>query len=506
MPISSTEGAPKFDGKAENLMLFIEEYEYLADQAGLLGADRIKGLLRYVPMKDRGLWAGTMAASTSNYATFVLGIKKMYPGCQGDKCYAVADLQTILHNQFNVPMRSVDAEGEYYCKFIKVAQPLVAKDRIGKAEMNRLFLEGFPTEIQQKIRTRLLIKSPDHHPDDPYPIDDVHEAADFSLPGVEVVEAIPSSAPSFASNLITPPQAPAHQQPAPGTIIKQEYQAGRSSNYTASGCVFCGNRDHFIGRCQEKELYINVGKCKIHDQHKKIVLPNGRWAANEALPSASVTAGIFTADSEVDDEDLEVLRATQALALATAKCDQKKGNGPYAPKGKASLLPYKLRQTKARRQNAQKALRRPLLSAAKPKETPKVSESASSSSVNTPLASSLSTHYRNLCALEDKEADKRIIERLLQSSINIPVCELLAVSPDVRKQFRDLTTNKCVTVGTVSVNELSSQEMTEEFMQAFNQDQLRSDDGKVVADHFVPIALLRLEGGYSPVSSIKAPK
>jgi len=54
----------------------------------------------------------------------------------------------------------------------------------------------------------------------------------------------------------------------------------------------------------------------------------------------------------------------------------------------------------------------------------------------------------------------------------MPVHELFAVSPDVRKQFCDLTITKCITIRTVSVNELSSQQMTEEFMRAFNQDQL----------------------------------
>jgi hypothetical protein len=61
------------------------------------------------------------------------------------------------------------------------------------------------------------------------------------------------------------------------------------------------------------------------------------------------------------------------------------------------------------------------------------------------------------------------------------------VSTDVRKQFCDLTTTKCVTIGTVSVNELSSQQTTEEFMHAFDQDRLQSNDGKVVADHFMPL-------------------
>ncbi|KAG1869358.1 hypothetical protein DFJ58DRAFT_837665 [Suillus subalutaceus] len=328
MPGRGTDKAPKFDGRDESLLIFIDDYEDLADQAGLAGADRIKGLIKYS----------------------------------------------------RAPMTSIEAEGEYYREFTKVAQPLVAKDRVGKAEMNRLFLEGFPKDVQQQIHTRMMIKFPDHHPDDPYPIKDVRLAARFLLPGIASVAALPAgtqtSSPSPRTGNV---QAPAYQKPTAGAVVKQEYQATRSGSYAAQGCMFCGSGEHFLSRCREKTAYIDAGKCKVSEESNKLVLPNGRWIpgkphegtlkerldrhiatqqADQALPSASVTAGIFVradpdvdavievdssafvhtitdADSEVDDEDLEVQRATQALALATAKRDQKKGNGPYAPKGKA---------------------------------------------------------------------------------------------------------------------------------------------------------------------------
>jgi hypothetical protein len=107
------------------------------------------------------------------------------------------------------------------------------------------------------------------------------------------------------------------------------------------------------------------------------VLPDGRWIpgklqegllkerldhyhtnqqANEALPSTSMTAGIFVctepevgaivevdssafvhtiadANSEVDEDELEVERAVQALTLATAKRDQKKAGSASSSKG-----------------------------------------------------------------------------------------------------------------------------------------------------------------------------
>jgi uncharacterized protein YnzC (UPF0291/DUF896 family) len=50
-------------------------------------------------------------------------------------------------------MTSIKAEGEYYHKFTKVSIPLTAKDHVGKAELNRLYLERFPSNVQQQIHT-----------------------------------------------------------------------------------------------------------------------------------------------------------------------------------------------------------------------------------------------------------------------------------------------------------------------------------------------------------------
>jgi hypothetical protein len=105
-------------------------------------------------------------------------------------------------------------------------------------------------------------------------------------------------------------------------------------------------------------------------------------------------------------------------------------------------------------------------------KAPSVASTIESASSTATSSSSSSAQYRYSFALEDKDANKRVVQRLLECNINMPVCKLCAVSPDVCKQFCNLTTTKHITVGTVSVNKLSSQQMTEEFMHAFDQDRL----------------------------------
>ncbi|KAG1761645.1 hypothetical protein EDD22DRAFT_953827 [Suillus occidentalis] len=538
MPIRGTDGAPKYDGSTENLLAFIDDYEDLADQAGLGGADRIRGIIRYVPTSERELWSETPEAKGGDYAAFIKEVKRMYPGCEGDRRYAVADLQTIARNQASKSMYSVKELGDYQRAFLKVARALIDKDRIGKAERDRIFLEGFPSDIQAQTRTRLMIKFPDHHPQDPYPFNDVVAAAQFLLPGIGVAGTVPTSTPALSPGFSpsyapsTTAQAPVQQQSTPNLVVKQEYVARRAGGYGPAGCIFCGGADHYMSRCREKEQYIAAGKCKVDTSTNKLVLPNGGWipgrqsdgtlkerldrhytnqAANEALPEAVVevepSAFVHTiADSEpeMDEEDLDVLRATQALALATARCDQKKSEAKNkgknirfdgvelegAPRARPGPLSKHASETTE--------IISPARGGAKPVKAKEVAPVASSSSstlpdANTasPSAASSSNQYRFSFALEDKEADKRVIERLLDSNIAIPVRELLAVSPKVRKNFCDLTTTKRVAVGSVLVNKLIGQPSNDEWLCEYDEERLRSSDGKIVADHCASLQCVR---------------
>jgi hypothetical protein len=86
MPGHATDKAPKFDGKDESLLIFIYNYEDLVDQAQLQGMDRIKGLIKYVPIKDCSLLAGIPEANAGNCTAFIMVVKDMYPVLESSKC------------------------------------------------------------------------------------------------------------------------------------------------------------------------------------------------------------------------------------------------------------------------------------------------------------------------------------------------------------------------------------------------------------------------------------
>jgi hypothetical protein len=109
-----------------------------------------------------------------------------------------------------------------------------------------------------------------------------------------------------------------------------------------------------------------------------------------------------------------------------------------------------------------------------------------------PPTNQSSMQYRYTFPLEDKDMDKCVVDRMLYSTISMPMHKLIAVSTDMRKVFKDLTTTKRVTVGTVSVNELSSTSEMQEFLKKYDGCLQRSNDGRIVTQHFMSLRCIRV--------------
>jgi len=293
-----------------------------------------------------------------------------------------------------------------------------------------------------------------------------------------------------------------------------------------------------------------VGKCKVHKEMHKLVLPNGDFipvcglikdkldqyyancAMQEVKTSEGVTAGLFYhANSEIDaivevgsstfvhtiahpdeeesDEDETVNLMQEALAYVTAKREQKRGTKgktvrfdgveilpstrPHpqptskqamvedeiispevqtlSSKGKglevAKIAPHNVPVTN---NSMERTTLAPKSAAPAPSQSaPSSTKNSTSPQPMPPLSAPTmqSTTYRYAFALEDKEANKRVVERLLNSNLNIPIQELLAVSPDVRQHFCKLTMKKRITVGMVSVHELLGQPATDAWLKQY---------------------------------------
>ena len=68
-----------------------------------------------------------------------------------------------------------------------------------------------------------------------------------------------------------------------------------------------------------------------------------------------------------------------------------------------------------------------------------------------------SGQFRYVCPIEDETAPRCILDKVLETTVPIPVKDLLSVAPEFRKHLHELATTKRIPVTTnvVQVNELS---------------------------------------------------
>jgi hypothetical protein len=118
-----------------------------------------------------------------SYEDFRTAIYKFYPGSDNECRWSVADMETLVFEQLCTGVFDLNDLGSYYRSFFTITHYLRSKNRISDAEQSRAFLHGFQSSVLAQIERRLKLKFPDHYPDDPYPLTDVHDAAKFVLAG-----------------------------------------------------------------------------------------------------------------------------------------------------------------------------------------------------------------------------------------------------------------------------------------------------------------------------------
>src|ERR1700730_13160410 len=83
-------------------------------------------------------------------------------------------------------------------------------------DRNRLYILGFGDHTRRRIESRLAIILPDHHPEDPYPMNEVHAAAEFLLSSTSPHSATTDQ---FSGPIRLASTAPGRE---PNPVIKKE--------------------------------------------------------------------------------------------------------------------------------------------------------------------------------------------------------------------------------------------------------------------------------------------
>ncbi|KIK32852.1 hypothetical protein CY34DRAFT_18761 [Suillus luteus UH-Slu-Lm8-n1] len=145
--------------------------------------------------------------------------------------------------------------------------PLRGTDAAPKFDGTPARLIPYLEDIEQlQLEIRLI----DHHPEDPYDLKEVYNAAVFLLPSTSTASQPTAAAPA---RIAAPPPVAVHcpvtvkQQPSQDIVIKKEYNL-------PAGCFFCGG-DHYPRECRTREEYVRSGKVRWGD-NRKLIMANGR--------------------------------------------------------------------------------------------------------------------------------------------------------------------------------------------------------------------------------------
>ena len=92
-------------------------------------------------------------------------------------------MDKLVGETLQVGILSLADLGRYHREFMAIMTFLIAKNRISPTEQSCAFTRGFPLELWNRVAHRLQLKLPDHFPNDPYTLEEIHDAVRFVLHG-----------------------------------------------------------------------------------------------------------------------------------------------------------------------------------------------------------------------------------------------------------------------------------------------------------------------------------
>ncbi|KAJ7140863.1 hypothetical protein C8R44DRAFT_726576 [Mycena epipterygia] len=298
MPARGDRNAPTFDAdKPHELRRYFTDLEFLFGRAAVTdNTEKKKHATRFLAVDDQETWEALAAFAdvAKTYEQFKADVLKLYSGNDEERRYGLQDLDALVGHISRTGIYSKADVTTFYRQFLRITTYLVSKNRLSASEQSRSFLRAMqPASLLVKVEQRLQIKRPDVHPEDPYDLADIYDAALFVLAGFTSTLAPAPPLPSPA-----PAAAPVDIKPDPGiaalvgTVSKlievlvtrdASSTSGGGSNDTSGtkktrpdGCGYCSDLDHFINQCNLVIEDIKAGICQ-RNTEGRVVLPNGSF-------------------------------------------------------------------------------------------------------------------------------------------------------------------------------------------------------------------------------------
>ena len=495
MPFRGHASAPKYEGNnPRELRRYFEELDFLFTTCAITDeAQKKQYATRYVDIDTEDGWKQLDLYSTGSYNDFKNAVLKLYPGADGERKWTMSDLDSLTGEWSRVGFRNKEEFGDYHRKFLNIVGFLKSKNRMSDNEIKRAFVRGFPMTFWNKVLSRLQIKKPDVHPDDPWDVDDVYAASEFVLHGTSSTfssaSTTSSASQSNESDSIKKEDLFKLFEQFSQTIAKAMESKAPSTNSGPNPqkpCFYDGG-DHLGRNCEKLKEDLKNGFCK-RNAENKIVLPDGSWVArslrgnnmaervanwntdNPGRASASVN---LLAVFEEPSSSSHISANTYALHKNQSRNRIDELEREVYELRKRQVLDA-VEIPRPQRVSARQAQNKPQAESSAPavkKTTPKAQEKAPTAPVEKPSEPShpyasipensyLPPHERNFGMKPSKEKDMAyrtaapiqsptivndVFSKTMKSQcVTLSPEEILSIAPDVRSKVREAVTAKRV--------------------------------------------------------------
>jgi len=304
MPHNGERAAPTFDPeRPRELYRFFNQLECLFDEKDVQDETmKKKYACRYVSYEVERAWVRFKEYKDAavTFDTFKKRILAHYPDAEGDFLYSVRDLDDLIQSRLAAGINNTEEFMKFHLEFVTISDWLIEKDLLGDIEQRREYMRAFAPQLLADIKLQLRMTFLKHHPSKPHKIEDVYNAAIYTLQdGGFTTQQAAILAPSHRVTVQPVPVAVTSPSNMPvkaetfatvmgefsRTIADALHQNNRSQFAPSSSiprqtnCNFCGG-DHFIRECKVVDEYITAGKVR-RNFEGKVVLSTGAFVPRD---------------------------------------------------------------------------------------------------------------------------------------------------------------------------------------------------------------------------------
>ena len=148
-------------------------------------ADKKDMVVQYVDMELKDVWSSypEFKDQTKSYINFKDAIIDHYPDASGEYLYSLHDIDVLNGECYRIGIRTLNDLIQFHNQFEAITSWLLDKNHIGTKERDRSYVGAFQPHLWNLIEGCLCITNPKQHPNLPYPVKDVFEAAKAVLQG-----------------------------------------------------------------------------------------------------------------------------------------------------------------------------------------------------------------------------------------------------------------------------------------------------------------------------------